>query len=275
MIQAATIFAIGLVVLFILGGMSRDIQRSRCTFADIGTITDQSLHLYKRHLVPFTLLAAITAVLGNVPLFHSHVHLLLTLVAPSPGLPNIITQSPVSNNIVSLITGLGIGQTVLSCSVTRAIQLSITQKNVNLIHVFSHLPWRAVIGLAAILAIPSLLCTFFPLVGPLITLLWSFAPIILILESSTPIAAIRRSFQLVYNREYTSLVVMYGLLLTVGGLLVVVPFASVALLVRIVVVPTPQLDAWLLVLGIGVGSMLVTPLLVLGTQQFYAYITIE
>ncbi len=234
---------------------------------EIGTVMDQALRAYREDLTTLLLLGALFAPLGVLPSDGQTVagSLLVVLFAPSSGagwLTELLWALP-------LVSAAGVGKVLLACCVARVAQLRAAGAPVGVGAALRHGRWRAALGLAALLVIPSLVISFFGVFGALAGLLLALAPALLLYEGVGPFQAVRRSLGLAWG-NYSALLNTLVPLLVLGWLMVSVPMTVLALLLQLL----GSLDAGeqTLLLAYLVGSVCIAPLLAQGKLQLYLYV---
>ncbi|HEU4327920.1 MAG TPA: hypothetical protein VFS21_32590 [Roseiflexaceae bacterium] len=236
---------------------------------ELGTVMDRALRAYREDLTTLLLLGVLFAPLGVLPSDGQVISsfLLGLLLAPSFG-----TGRPTDLLwLLPLVSTAGIGKVLFACCVARVAQLRAAGAPVSVRAALRHGRWRAAIGLAALLAIPSLVISFFGVFGALAGLLLALAPPLLLYEGIGPFQAVRRSLDLVW-RNYSALLNTLVPLLVIGWLMVSVPLALVTLVLQLL----GGLDAdrqTLLVAAVYLaGSAFIAPLLAQGKVQLYLYV---
>jgi hypothetical protein len=257
------------LVLLIFMVLNRKKNPNRLRMADVGTILDRSLRSYRMNLVPLLVMSALFVPLGNISNTAASIHMLFI------GIEQFVSSSPSWD--VSLLLGLvwlgavGIGKTLLACVIVRAMHYG---EHGNVVRLGDKLPekrWGAMLGLAVIMIIPSLLLNYLGIIGALVWMLFAAAPVVMFYEGIGPWSACKRSYSLVKSNASALLNTLVPLWLIgwllIGGTLYSVLFA----------LDTMQLISSLLASGLSlliwlVGGVFVAPLMTLGVLQFYGMV---
>jgi hypothetical protein len=237
---------------------------------DITMIIDRSIAAYRRHLVPALGLSALCFFLGSSSGFGATLLIMpvLQLVMPEvqPGLPSLLT------NLWALWNLLGIGGTVLAVGAAAGMA-ALGAKGASVpIAAFlpRQRPW-ALLGLVLLMTIPSIMSSFLGIIGMLLALFWSLAPVVMQFEGLNPWRAVRRSYALV-RANYSALLNILVPLWLIGWLIVGLPiFGSIWLLAALGLVYELQLTM-LISLGFVLGQIAVAPLSAFGAVCLYQYI---
>jgi hypothetical protein len=255
-----------LIVLILVVRRNRTPNPNRLHMADIGTIIDRSVRSYRTHLVPLLVISALLVPLGNISNHASGVHLLF---APY-GIFLYSTWDFMMNMtmLIGFLGALGIGKTLLACIVVRSIQQSKDGAPIRLGEKPTEGRWNAIIGLTAIMIIPSLLMAYLGIIGSLFWLFFAAAPVVMFYEGLGPWSAFKRSYSLV-KAHYSALLNTLVPLWLIGWLLAGGTLYSVLLLLDTFTMLSPTFLASLSMAIWLLGGVFVAPLITLGALQFY------
>jgi hypothetical protein len=269
--------------------------------AEIGAVSDRALRAYRQRFVPLLTLAAILAPLGvGSPLLAP---LALQLIWPisdifffyAPPTPWLLLA-----RIGVVLTALGLGRSLLMLGAAYALTEEAEAQSLKTISAALRHDWKRALILAIPLSAPSLLMTLvvasatvglmqwglsFGDTSSLIVLMivglplllitalatntrWALAPAVMRYESLGPLAAIRRSAQIV-DAQRSGVSNLSLELWLIGWLVVSVPGAGGLLLLQLATPLAPELIGRLAVLLWMLGSVFVAPLLALGQVEFY------
>lgn len=273
MIAFSALILVVALIIGILGMLARRTAKGNVMALDeIGVIVDRALRSYRQH-VPALLVCSFIALPLGTTLLHGYVESSMTsLLAPLVFDPAAFWQASPLYQVVVVVGMLGFGKTILGCLVASAVKLGAEGHLVGALELLRRQRWRSVLGLAALVALPSLVSAVVPIIGPLIGVIWALAPAVLVYEQLGPVAALRRGVQIGYSREFSALVGVTFILWLIGWLIAGVPIATGALLIRGLIAPDPQLARTLALLALLAGSVFVAPLLALGSLHFYIYL---
>jgi hypothetical protein len=235
--------------------------RPRTSLSDLGSVLDHSITTYRRHLVPILVLSTLTLLFGTSSGIGLQIMIgFLGWIAPSNQAVFRFITWPQS--FFGLLGLFGIGQTVLACGVARfAYSPGTTLRS----------RWRAILGLALLLALPALLSRFFGLIGSLISLLWATAPVVLMLEGLGPWASFKHSVRFARN-NYSLLLNTIVLLTLIGWMIISTMMVATSLVLSIFFDAHPDLVVMILVGEWMCGEVFVSPLIAFGTVSCYTYI---
>lgn len=261
-----TAIPVSIVALLVARLARRRTGERPLALAELGTIMDGALHAFRADMLP--LLAASIVML---PLSLS-AGVQLWFVGRVLDLESARSESIWRGLLVlGMLGAFGLGQTLLACGVARAHQLRRAGQPVTLRAMLIHDRWRAMLALAAVLALPSAFANMLSLFGALYALHWALAPAALMLEDLGPVAAIKRSVRLV-RRHYSGLLNVLVLLWCIGCLLIATPLAlGHMFMTKLAVSPLWSNEGLLFLLFVG-GSVLVAPLTASGCVRFLLYL---
>jgi hypothetical protein len=269
--------------------------------AEVGVVIDRALQAYRRRLVPLLALAALLTPLGVAsPLLAP---LALQLIWPMRD--SFFSSEPptawlLAGRAAAILSALGLGRSLLMYGAACALAEPAQDQSLRTIAAAVLRDWRRALLLAIPLSAPSMFTTLVvvlvtlallrPSVGtsanfslialmivglPLMIILglttdvrWALAPAAMRYESLKPIAAIRRSAQIVRAQRSGMSNVTLGLWL-IGWLMVSVPVAGGLLAWRLIPPPVPDLSGQSAILIWMLGSVFVAPLLALGPVELY------
>jgi hypothetical protein len=256
-----TALIVGIIVVLAVRIVRRRKQAKGYTLHDVGTLIDRSLSAYRKHLVPILIASAVCLPLGSVSGF-SQTFLLGFAAVIMPAAPPALLL-----NLLGLLGMFGVGKTLLALGVAQAMLSSSTGRAVTVSDLAPRRP-GAVIGLIALLVVPSLATAFLGIIGALIALLWALAPAALVFEELGPWAALKRSARIV-RAHYSGLLNTLVPLWLIGWLVVGTLLFGSLFVLRLLVPLPPTLSAQLLLGGWMVGNIFVAPLTAFGTLSFY------
>jgi hypothetical protein len=259
-----------LLFLLVVGLYRRRKAQPRLGLRDIATIVDRSIAAYRRHLVPALALSTLCFFLGSSSGYNVALLRTLTLGFAAPeaqaSLPSLLT------NLWTLLNFLGIGSTVLAVGIATGLYEAGNQGISVPVAAFLPLrrPW-ALLGLILLMSITSIVSTFLGIIGMLLAVFWSLAPVVMQFEGLSPWRAVRRSYALV-RANYSALLNTLVPLWLIGWLIAGLPiFGSIWLLNVLGVVPGAQ-AAPLATLGLALGQIMVAPLTAFGAVCLYQYL---
>jgi len=258
---------VALIVLIFVVRRNRTPNPNRLRMADVGTIIDRSVRSYRMHLVPLLIISALLVPLGNISDYASGVHLVFASYA-SYELPLTLSWDYTVMVIAVVIGALGIGKTLLACAVVSAVQQSEDGTPMRLSDALPQGRWGAVVGLAALMIIPSLLLTYLGIIGGLVWIFFAAAPVVMFYEELGPWSAFKRSYKLV-KAHYSALLNTLVPLWLIGWLLAGGTLYSVLMLLRVLeLIPFTLIGPLGLLIWLA-GGVFVAPLITLGVLQFY------
>lgn len=279
LMSALVLLLFGLIIFLIVRIVTRKQSADRLRLRDIGTILDRTVWDYRQHLVGLLLISALCVPLGNVSSYGLSVlqyYLVLSLLDPwgtftattmssSTSMPILISMLI---TMISLFASFGVGKTVLMYKTMQKMRALTAEDTFSLEHQLQPERWDILVGLVAIMIIPWLLFAFLGLIGAAVWLSWSLAPVVVVYEGLGPVAAVKRSYQLVRGR-WSSLLNTLVPLWVIGWLIIGVPLYGSLVLLHWVAPMSPDLMAQLAFLAWLVGSIFVAPLGALGARNFY------
>ncbi len=258
-----------LLIVVIMRLFRRKKGQPRLGLRDTTTIIDRSIAAYRRHLVPVLILSALCFLLGSSSGYNFTLLGTLTfwLAAPEAqsSLPSLVTSA------WALLNFFGIGSTLLAVGVAAGMHTAGQGAPVAFVDFLPRQRSRALLGLVLLMVIVSILSVILGIIGLLIALFWSLAPVIMCFEGLNPWRAVRRSYALV-RANYSGLLNTLVPLWLIGWLIVGLPiFGSIWLPTALGLIGTEQ-SALLVTLGLMLGQIAVTPLTAFGAVCFYQYI---
>lgn len=275
---------VGIAVLVLLGFLivrviyqlvfKRKNRVERLKMRDIGTILDRSIMAYRHNLLPLLIVSALCVPLGNVSMQASGLLGFSWALFLFDGFEQHDTWIALLQIIIFtliLLGATGIGKTLLMCSAMHGMHAAGEGQTMKLADALPHKRLWAVVGMIALMILPSLLFTYLGLIGALIWMYWSLAPVIMFYESLGPYAACKRSYQMVRSQWSALLNTMVPLWL-IGWLVIGTPLYGSLLALGFVYPSMPELIADLMFICWIIGSVFVAPLMALGSLQFYLYL---
>lgn len=261
------------IIIFLIFRLTRRRRNNVNTIklADTGVIMDRSLRTFQQHFVPLIALSALLLPLG-LSSGGAWLWIGRYLGLGSPGLSD--SDSTWFTAIVTAVGWLsifGLGKTVLACVVAQAMQLREAGAQVSVGHVLRQLPWRSSLVLAVLMAIPYALASIFGILGTLYALNWAAAPFVMVFEGTSPYQSIKRSYKVV-RPYYSGLLNTIVPLWLIGWIITGTPLLVLVMLLPQMFAITPEVMETLNTLTTIGGTVLVAPLMAVGTYQFYAYV---
>jgi hypothetical protein len=271
MIGLLGVVAIALVIIVVVRLFTRKKRPNALNMRDIGTIMDRSISAYRRHFVPALLFSTICVFLGTGSggsgTLLANLNTWLTLF--DDGTTSDFVQFATS--FIVLFSALGIGSTLLAYGVALGLRAEQMGQPVSFMTLLPRQRIGAVIGLTALMIVPSLLGGLLGVIGALIALIWVAAPVVMVFEQLSPWGSMKRSVSLI-RANYSGVLNTLVPLWLIGWLLFGTPlFAGVWLLQSLGIineslVPQLLLASWLL------GQIFVAPLVAFGATCSYLYI---
>jgi hypothetical protein len=271
--------------------------------AEIGMLIDRALRAYRSRFVPLLALAALLAPLGVASPLLAPLALQLTW----PMRDTFFSGEPptiwvLAGRAAVALTALGLGRSLLMYGAACALAEAAERLSLKTICSALLRDWKRALILAIPLSAPSLLVTlvvllvtvalagpsasistgFFLLalmiVGmPLMIIIglaadvrWALAPAAMRFESLRPVAAIRRSAEIVRAQRSGVFNLTLGLWL-IGWLMVSVPVAGALLIWRLAAAPASPLIGQLAAPLWMIGSVFVAPLMAFAPLEAYLY----
>jgi hypothetical protein len=238
--------------------------------ADTGLLMDRSLRTFQQQFVPLVALSGLLMPLGlSSGGFWFWIGRYL-------GFSGSITSNDTSwltssITILGWVGIFGLGKTLLACAVAQTMQLRDTGQLVSVGQVLRRMRWRSALTLAALLAIPYAMMSLFGILGTLYALNWAAAPFIMVYEDTSPYGAFKRSYKVV-RPYYSGLLNTLVPLWLIGWIITGTPLLLALMLLPTVLAIPPEITTILNTLTSTIGTVIVAPLMAVGTYQFYKYV---
>jgi hypothetical protein len=266
MLLALFLFA-GVLVSFIIFRLVRRKPRPGAYgLQGVGAIIDRAISAYRRHIIPILLLSILCFFVGSSSWYN--IPPLLVILQPLPTASLSLDTYLLLTAATMIVSMLGIGKTILACGAVNAILSEQRGQKVTFGCLIPRHRLGAVLGLALLLIIPSILSMLVGWLSGLFAVLWMAAPAAMIYERLGPWAAVKRSFALVVPR-YGVLVGTIVPLWVTGWLVVGTPlFGGLWLLTATGLVDSTT--SFVLIVAVWIISQIcVAPLPAFGAACFY------
>ncbi len=263
------VFIIGIIMVLAVSLVWNNRKGNGLKLADVGSILDQAIWAYRQHFVMILSLSTICVFLGSIsgyamPLLG--ITSTFTVMNGSSGLD----LYPLLMMLVSLLSMLGIGRTLLAYGAARAVWMSKTNRVASVGSLFRHQPPGKLLGLLAFMIIPSIITSFMSIIGVLPALLWALTPATMVFESVGPYEAFQRSYRLIWKNFGALLHTLVPLWLI--GLLVNASLLAGSITAFNMLTLPPELITSMMLLAFMLSNIITAPLTAFGAVSFYQYV---
>lgn len=250
---------------------ARQKRRPGVSLRELGSLLDQSLTLYRRHLAPLLLLSLLCLPFGTSSRASLGLLTGVLLLAPARLGGNGSDLVVTALLIFGVLSVIGLGRVLLLAGITLALQHADPAAPRTLLQFWPQQRRGALLGVAALLVVPSLASSLLGIIGTLVALLWALAPVVCIAEGLGPWASLKRSVQLA-RRFYSALLNTTVLLWLIGWLVVGTLAWGAAWLLGLLVGSSAGATAGVLLAGWLLGEVVIAPLVAVGTFCCYGFV---